>query len=169
MIFYWLCNLQKFLSFLFGELKKPTELFKASRSLCFDAGRGCLVIANLLGSPSFTLTRFDGRTDGWGGWKGNAWDDDFFFPGKKRTTTFTFPAKFFWGPLGWKDKHEPWKKRRKQKDDWRSSCPDSESFPFPHQQFVAISHMNGFCGSFMRKPKSSRLALTIPFSTVSLI
>lgn len=96
----------RFLSLLFclGTENNPpkhhlTEFFKASRSLCFDAGRGCLVIANLLGMPEFHPYPIDGRTDErW--MKGNAWFDDFFFPGKKRTTTFTFPAKVFLRSLG---------------------------------------------------------------------
>lgn len=155
MIFWWLCNLQISLSAFRGTVLKNDWAFKASRSVCFDAGRGCLVIANLLGSPAHLIA--DGRM------KANAWDV-FFFSLEKRTT-FTFPAKFL-RFLGLKEKHEPWKKKRKskQKDDWRSSCPDSESFPFPHQQFVAISHMNGF-PAFHEETKLVSSWFDIPFST----
>lgn len=139
-------------------LKNWPSFFKASRSLCFDAGRGCLVIANLLGMPEFHRPCPIERTDGWEVDEGKCWFDDFFFPGK--TDYFHLSSKVFLRSFG----HELWRKKSKQKDDWRSSCPDSESFRFAHQQFVVISHMNGF-PFFHEETKLVSSWFDIPFST----
>lgn len=153
MIFWWLCNLQISLSAFRGTVLKNDWAFKASRSVCFDAGRGCLVIANLLGSPAHLIA--DGRM------KANAWDV-FFFPWKNGLLS-PFQQSF-WGFWGWKRSMNPGKRRGRA----NKKMIGGVHVLIPNHSLFRISNLLQFLTwmgflLFMRKPNSSRLGLTSHF------